>query len=550
MSRRTLDHFWTHRKRINPQRLMTSAGDSQDFRLLENGPRICPRTKRKKEAQGPGVQTPTVRVDELLNGQSNEEAVKDIQSSIGKDYCSVGANAVSKHWKFFPFLSLPLDLVLEVLQYAFQAGSLISLARTCRTLRSQGYRTFLCLLRVIRQESCYTSVHLEGNIPFFAVFILTSFQGLDLGSQEKKSGLRLQIDLFNLVEFNDEICKFALMHKISSVTIQFHSHDQHLLRDDTIMLTLISMLTAIDSFSSINIWKVVAEPASPETRRSRSSRNNTQDLRPSAKTTGVLHGQVLKAMKDILFLNIHADFFHSPALRTLLPSFLRGASICEVDLECSNMAICADILSLLDCPSMERFSLVVWDPAPVLLPAAFFDRHRCLESLRLLSHVGRTNAQQKKRRSVVLLLPSTLKSAQISANYSGWKMDDVSSLSSFEIQPLTKTVQPHQTYCDAVNLLLQVMQMSSHLQFSDEFILTLSFPARLTRHIRVSTEDRDRQCKCMPIPPHQAPIRNILSLKLEIDILCDDSFVITFNPILAIRVLMYSDLSRPTCYNG
>ncbi|KDR65632.1 hypothetical protein GALMADRAFT_1364509 [Galerina marginata CBS 339.88] len=354
---------------------------------------------------------------------------------------------------------------------------------------------------------------------------------LRFGSSSGVDGdyISLQIDLFYLVEFGEEIRAFVSQCNImvSSVVIQFHDDDHHVLGEEHVLLSLTSLFAALVCLSSIDIRQMVRDPDEINPRRSvRHKIHGFAQIFPQeVYNQEVFFNRMVKTMKEVLFLSIHVNLFQTATLRNILPSFVKGLSICEVDLEFSDITACADIFSTLHCPSMEKFRMIVWHRAPLLLPEVFIDRHRLLDSLQLLSRAGRTKVQAAPG-SQVLLLPESLKSVQITANYAGWIMGDISTLSSFDIHPLTKTVRPqYPEYCDAVVLLVWAMKSSSHLDFSGEFVLTIYFPANLTRHIEFFSRSDSQQCKCA-LDQHvsESPIRNVHALELDIDRLDGRSF--------------------------
>ncbi|KDR77040.1 hypothetical protein GALMADRAFT_139065 [Galerina marginata CBS 339.88] len=455
--------------------------------------------------------------------QKTQHAARRDQDSVSiSNHCPSDGMPIS-------LLSFPFDIVDLILHQISDMNALICLSHTCSLLHNLCRRIFLCGLGILSPGFPSTVIRLHGDIPLLAVSIATSPGILDRQAH-------LEVDIFHLIEFHAEICNLIASNDILSLRIEFCSDDRLLLRDGFALFALLSAFTSLRPCCvTIEIRRSSNIDTPPQHTFRRTRPRLAQHV---SKKLDELYLKARDLMNVILFLEVDLELFCTPKLRKLLPVLLETASACEVVVHCPTEVDCQKALYLLNCPDMEKLKVIVRDSSPIYVPDGLPLRHPKLDDITLLNapigpvELGHCNPAR------LLCLPP-LKAVTISANYSGWNMSDMSHLHSLEIQSVTTTVRPPNSYryCNAVRSIVRTMGASDHFRFSAEFFLIISFPVDLTRHTNSFYRGERLQCICDP-QDSDALIPCIQALHLEVDILDNDLYVsiLSLGPSYAVLI--------------
>ena len=372
-----------------------------------------------------------------------------------------------------------------------------------------------------------TTVSLLGHIPSTVLHLLTSFSVVVPQTQE----ILLECDLFNLVKFAQDLCRFTGANNVTRLKITYPSqgYPNHVLDNGLVPYSIISLLASFyqpgRTWESIDVqpsdlqWPFPTRIFKPHHRQSKVLRSCT----PAYKR---LYFRAAQAVHSLLSARIHGSFLLLPSLLSpISPLLLCGKSMNTFMLECHTVDQCDLLLPLIKFPELEAFSLRVEDHDGIKIPPDFFRRHGKLELLRLHSFSTQPGCAYPLDLNLSYL--PALTHMALSSNFTSWKIARASALSYLQISPLTFFGTPPDTphYCAAVRELCMLMQGSRAVHLPDRFTLHIAFPYMLSNHAKITSALlRPFPCSCASVGPRHS-IPSVKSLEVSIDVFDQHTYV-------------------------
>ncbi|KDR67765.1 hypothetical protein GALMADRAFT_216162 [Galerina marginata CBS 339.88] len=419
----------------------------------------------------------------------------------------------------FPFLALPFDIIATVVSFASNED-LISYSQTSHVLRLCSCRIYLHRLGIVKSGDRCVRVTLGREFPPVAVQIATSFLAQSLGS------IYLICDFFTLRHFYWDICNFILSSNISCLQILYHPDEDLILWDSATALALGAVLgsikTSLTSFSILHGFRATSQALA----------HNSTSLRRRRSMLRKMDRQIFpnSFMDGLRYLNIDSASFPTPALHDIYSTLFMGATLCSLNLTCDDFNTYQEFVQRTHFPNLQVLQVTVRSSFSICPNEQFLRRHPLLDVFWLLNSpkVGQTNELETipitSRQE--LKLPD-VRHVRIAANYSGWKIQDTSLLSLFEIQTMSPFMHPTSgSFCQTVRALCGVMVTSSHLPLQANFVLGISFPEHFGTHLQLSCTSAGFKCECGECATNESTIDNVESLKLVFGRL--DDFFISF----------------------
>ena len=427
----------------------------------------------------------------------------------------------------FPLLSLPYDLILAVVGYACADDLQITtaLCQVSHNLREWATRSYLiqCGIIDINPKRYFTTIRLLGDIAPVIIKWISSFASLI----PKHKRIRLELDLFYLIGFSDDLNSLIAQCPVSSLRIAFHSDDIHLLEDSRTPLAVVSLLAAASkhcqsdrSLSSIHVERHMVGPAKPQI-----SLPSHHNLAQSTSTADACLASMKETMGHIRTLWIDFTFFRNPPLQGLIPILLQGDQMDSIYCECPSKTVADDTLSSLHLPKLSSLSVIIRDACCIKFPDGFARRHPQLRRLSLIHLEHNSDTVQFQGKPFPAHLPS-LESVVLSSNYARWSMEDASSLRDFLIIPSNHhPPADSELYCEVMKSPCLLMASSQPLLLPLNSALQIHWPSDVQKH---ATLRSGLQCICTP--NHHPLVQHVASLEITLDCLDPTVFVSLVRP--------------------